>query len=351
MCWPTTRLLCHCFASTIRLQLLQPSLAPAGGAVSHPYAAVGWPSLRPVSACCFPHTAVQVILARQVLTEVSLSEEHARFLVQQAARLGCHGQRAEVAAARVARAAAALRHAGPGQLGWRASRADGRPITGCRPHLANVQRVQSVMRAQARQWGGGKGRGFAQAGLRPAPAHWASPVHATTRPSRHATRGSTRVEAPDLQAAVQLAILPRATVMEAPPPRPPQPQPPAADSATQQEREEESQQREQAAAEETPPPPAQFMVGVQQVTLDPSGEREAAGCCPLPRQEAHCARAEPPMRSPSLLCADATGSCWCQICTASATPTRVLTLILLFTFQTFQTIFTDDGSTLPLVLQ
>ena len=36
-------------------------------------------------------------------------EKHVRFLVEQAARLGCQGQRAEVYAARVARAAAALR--------------------------------------------------------------------------------------------------------------------------------------------------------------------------------------------------------------------------------------------------
>lgn len=56
-----------------------------------------------------PLQCQQVLAARAALPDVALSEAHARFLVEQAARLGCQGQRAELSAARVARAAAALR--------------------------------------------------------------------------------------------------------------------------------------------------------------------------------------------------------------------------------------------------
>lgn len=57
-----------------------------------------------------------VLVAREALPGVALSEHHVRLLVEQAARLGCRGQRAEVFAARVARAAAALRWVCPRPL-------------------------------------------------------------------------------------------------------------------------------------------------------------------------------------------------------------------------------------------
>ncbi|KAI7835947.1 hypothetical protein COHA_010180 [Chlorella ohadii] len=159
-----------------------------------------------------------VLAARETLPDVQIAEKHVRFLVEQAARLGCQGQRAEVFAARVARAAAAL-------------------------------------------------------------------------------RGSDRVEGPDLQTAVQLAILPRATLSEpqvVQQQRPPPPPPPR--SSKEQQEEEDRENQDQRDQQQQPPDeqqasggltvsskqtvltasstlqveaPAEFMVGVQDVALDP----------------------------------------------------------------------------------
>lgn len=80
---------------------------------------------------------------------------------------------------------------------------------------------------------------------------------------------------------MQLAILPRATLVVAPPPRPPPPPPPPAERPPEEEEQQEEQQREQATAEEATLPPAELMVGVQEVALDPSGEAAGGAGCML----------------------------------------------------------------------
>ncbi len=237
-----------------------PACHPARPASGHALPAPYNPSLRSLGSC------PQVLAGRELLPEVSLPETHARFLVEQAARLGCQGQRAEISAARVARAAAALRQA-RGWGGWCGFPQSPDPTFPER----QTQNPTSCVR------GSGRGRGGNLFGP-------ALTFEASTRKLQRESllllwasrppvcRGSTRVEASDLQTAVQLAILPRATVLQAAPPRPPPPPPPSADRQSEdEEQQEEQQQREQAAADQ-PLPPAEFAVGVQEVALDPSGE-------------------------------------------------------------------------------
>jgi len=86
--------------------------------------------------------------------------------------------------------------------------------------------------------------------------------------------GRTAVSAEDLRRAVELAIVPRATLVQTPPeaPPPPPPPPPSQDESQQEQEEQEQEEPEEPEEPEQEPPsvPEEFVFDSEGVILDPS---------------------------------------------------------------------------------
>jgi len=85
--------------------------------------------------------------------------------------------------------------------------------------------------------------------------------------------GRTAVSAEDLRRAVELAIVPRATLVQTPPEAPPPPPPPSQDESQQEQEEQEEQEEPEEPEEpeqEPPSVPEEFVFDSEGVILDPS---------------------------------------------------------------------------------